>query len=286
MAKNRREYRPSDHEAFVDGLIKQFDSDFFLRTKGMGLGTHLPVFVFGLPRSGTTLIEQVLASHPQVYGAGELRLARKSFEAIPGLLGRSDPPLSCLAHLDSPIVRDLAQRHLDALASLVPGRPDRIVDKMPDNYMYMGLLFVLFPTGVFIHCRRDLRDVAVSCWMTAFRSIRWASDPQNIASRFRQYLRVMEHWRAALPVPIQEVDYEETVSDLEGVAKRLIAACGLKWDPACLDFHKTKRPVRTASITQVRQPIYQGSVARWKNYERELGDLFVLLPSEPNRPRS
>ena len=114
--------------------------------------------------------------------------------------------------------------------------------------------------------------------MTDFRSIRWASDPEHIACRFRQYRRLMDHWQAVLPVPVHAVDYEETVADLEGVARRLVAACGLEWDPACLEFHRTQRPVRTASITQVRQPIYKQSVARWKNYESDLADLFAALP--------
>jgi hypothetical protein len=149
--------------------------------------------------------------------------------------------------------------------------------------MYIGVLAALFPNAVFIHCRRDLRDVAVSCWITDFRSIRWANHPEHIASRFVQYRRVMDHWRGCLPVPVHEVDYEETVADLEGVARRLTAACGLAWSPSCLAFHSTRRPVRTASITQVRQPIYKRSVARWKHYEHELAELFAELPLEPER---
>ena len=149
---------------------------------------------------------------------------------------------------------------------------------MPDNYLYVGLLALLFPRATFIHCRRDLRDVAVSCWMTDFRSIRWANDPEHIAGRFIQYRRLMDHWQAVLPVPIHAVDYEETVADLESVARRLIAACGLKWEPGCLNYHKTKRPVRTASVTQVRQPVYRKSVARWRNYSESLADLISTLP--------
>ena len=152
---------------------------------------------------------------------------------------------------------------------------------MPDNYLYLGLLAVLFPQAVFIHCRRDLRDVAVSCWMTDFRSIRWANHPDHIATRFQQYRRLMDHWREVLPVPIHHVDYEETVTDLESVARRLIAACGLDWEPACLEFHRTERPVRTASVSQVRQPVYQRSVARWKNYEGALGE--PVRGGEPRR---
>ena len=216
----------------------------------------------------------------RVYGAGELRLGRQSLEAVPRLLDRTDPPLSCIPRLDATLIRRLAQQHIDALGALDQCRSDRIVDKMPDNYLYIGLLAVLFPNGVFIHCRRDLRDVAVSCWMTDFRSIRWANHPEHIGSRFRQYRRLVEHWRAVLPVQIHDVDYEETVADLEAVARRLVAACGLEWNPACLQFHSTRRPVRTASITQVRQPIYKRSVARWRNYERELSDLFAELPDD------
>jgi hypothetical protein len=143
--------------------------------------------------------------------------------------------------------------------------------------MYLGLLATLFPKAKFIHCRRDLRDIAVSCWMTNFSQIRWANDPGHIASRFEEYRRVMDHWRRVLPVPVLEVDYEETVADLEGVSRRLVSWCGLEWEPACLRFHEGKRPVRTASVSQVRQPIYQRSVARWKHYEQALGPLFDRL---------
>jgi tetratricopeptide (TPR) repeat protein len=277
LAHGRRDYAPVEHDAFVDGLLRAFTPDFFARTEGAGLDTRKPVFIFGLPRSGTTLVEQVLASHPRIHGAGELRLARQSFDSLPSVLDRSDAPVDCVPHLDAGAVRGLADRHLDALETVGGTKADRIVDKMPDNYMYVGLLAALFPRAVFIHCRRDLRDIAVSCWMTDFRSIRWANDPGHIASRFRQYRRLMVHWRAELPVTIHEVDYEETVADLEGVARRLLTACGQEWNPACLEFHSTQRPVRTASVAQVRQPIYTKSVARWKNYERELADLFAAL---------
>src|SRR5262249_52241809 len=138
-------------------------------------------------------------------------------------------------------------------------------------------LSMLFPKARFIHCRRDLRDVAVSCWMTNFRHIRWANEANDIGARFRDYQRLMAHWRRVLPVPLLGVDYEETVADLEGTARRLVAWCGLDWEPACLAFHEGKRPVRTASTTQVRQPIYTRSVARWKHYEAALGELFGKL---------
>jgi tetratricopeptide (TPR) repeat protein len=276
--RTRRDYSPADHEKFVDGLIRSFDRDLFARLAGAGSQTRRPVFVFGLPRSGTTLVEQVLASHSKVYGAGELRLARRSFEGIPGVLGRSGAPRECVSFLDHAAVNQLAETHLGRLAAIDGGGSARVVDKMPDNYMYIGLLSIMFPRATFVHCRRDLRDIAVSCWMTDFRSIRWSNDQKNIAERFRQYHRVMSHWKEVLPVPVLEVNYEETVSDLEVTARRMIEACGLPWEPACLEFHRTERPIRTASVMQVRQPVYQRSVARWKNYEPALGELFAGLP--------
>ena len=131
---------PADHERFVDGLVEAFDREFFARVAGRGHDSRRPVFVFGLPRSGTTLIEQVLASHSQIHGAGELRLARQSFEAIPGVLGRTGPPMRLRPLLDGPALRRLAEQHLERLAAIDGGRPPAIVDKMPDNYMYLGLL--------------------------------------------------------------------------------------------------------------------------------------------------
>jgi hypothetical protein len=272
-------YDPAEHERFVSGLIAAYDAALFTRLAGAGLDTRRPVFIVGLPRSGTTLIEQILASHSQFHGAGELTLARQDFQAIPELLGREEAPVACVAGLTSEVVRSLAEWHDEQLRALDGGRAARIGDKMPDNYIHLGLLAMLFPNAVFFHCRRDPRDVAVSCWMTGFRSVRWTNDARHIAARMHQYERLMNHWRAVLPAVIHEVDYEQTVDDLEGVARRLLAACGLDWEPACLDFHRTKRPVRTASFNQVRQPVYRGSVGRWKNYETELADLFAALPA-------
>ena len=301
--RQKREYSPADHERFVDSIVQAFGPDFFARTAGGGLDTCRPVFLFGLPRSGTTLIEQVLASHSRIHGAGELRFARQTFEAIPTVCGQpaslpspasgrkaggeggsqasattSASPLDCLPHLDAAAIHRLAQQHDDRLATLAGDGAQRIVDKMPDNYLYLGLLAAMFPRAVFLHCRRDLRDVALSCWMTDFRSIRWANDPAHIASRFCQYRRLMDHWRAVLPVKIHAVDYEEAVTDLEAVARRLVAACGLEWEPACLEFHRTRRPIRTASVVQVRQPVYRHAVARWTHYDRDLPELFAALP--------
>jgi Sulfotransferase family len=182
-----------------------------------------------------------------------------------------------LASLDECSLQRLAGEHLGKLNALDVGRFDRIVDKMPENYFYIGLLAAMFPAATFIHCRRDPRDAAVSCWISDFRAVRWANDLEHIGSRFNQYYRLIDHWRKVFPAAILEVDYEDTVSDLEGTARRLVDACGLRWDQACLEFHKTQRAVQTASLTQVRQPIYRTSVARWRHYEDQLADLFHMF---------
>jgi tetratricopeptide (TPR) repeat protein len=275
--RKRRDYSPDEHREFVDMLLTKFSSDFFQRLRGAGADSLRPVFVFGLPRSGTTLTEQILASHPAVHGAGELRLVRRTFESLSEAVGIAGPPRDALARLTPSSIASVAATHLARLAELDGGQTPRIVDKMPDNYMYLGLLAVLFPRATFLHCRRDLRDIAVSCWMTDFRSIRWANSPEHITARFEQYERLMAHWRRVLPAPIHDVDYEEMVTDQEGVSRRLIALCGLEWDPACLEFYRHERPIRTASVTQVREPVYKKSVARWKNYEADLGEVFAAL---------
>ncbi len=272
--RNRgKEYDPKEHESFITRMIRVFVPDFFQWVRGFGLESELPVFVVGLPRSGTTLIEQILASHCQVFVAGEITLARDTMAALGG---QGADSIEGVGRLDRPTAHRLASRHLERLRAF-SGAALRIVDKTPENYLYLGLLASLFPRAKLIHCRRDLRDVAVSCWMTHFAVVPWASDQQHMASRFHEYQRLMEHWRKVLPVSLLEVDYEETVVDLEGVARKLVTWCGLAWDPACLEFQQTKRPVRTASAVQVRQPIYGTSVGRWKHYERALASLFARL---------
>lgn len=269
-----RVYDPIEQSAVIDRLIEICTPDFFRRTEGFGLPDETPVFVFGLPRSGTTLVEQILAAHSAVCGAGEIHLASETMNA---LASDTFNPLEGLARLDRETARRVASQHLEKLQSLAPAAK-RIVDKSPDNYMLLGPLACLFPRAKFILCRRDLRDTAVSCWMTHFKEVRWANDVQYIASRFRAYLRVTEYWRKVLPVPLLEVDYEETVTDLESAARKLVAWCGLPWEPACLDFHLAKRPVGTASSVQVRRPVYTTSVGRWRHYEQPLATLLSQIP--------
>jgi tetratricopeptide (TPR) repeat protein len=277
--KRGQAYIPAAHAHFVSGMIAVCSPEFFARVHGFGLESERPIFIVGLPRSGTTLTEQILASHSQVFGAGELPFARDDFESLGAV---NSAAWAALSLLDQATAQRIAGRHLERLRALNADR-SRVVDKMPENYLYLGLLAVLFPRAKFIHCLRDLRDTAVSCWMTDLHKVAWANDPDHLASCFEEYLRIMDYWRQALPVPLLEVNYEETVADLEGVARRLVQWCGLDWEPACLAFHQAKRPVHTASMVQVRQPVYSRSVGRWKNYEQALAPLFARL--EAGKPK-
>jgi tetratricopeptide (TPR) repeat protein len=277
-------YDPAEYAAHIEKLIETFTPGFFARTRAFGDPSEVPVFIVGMPRSGTTLTETILASHPRVFGAGERSFAGRAFGLLPRVLGRPDAaPLDCLGDLTPAATRQLAGWHLEQLHTLTrkAGLADqavlRIADKMPDNYSQLGWIVTAFPNARIIHCRRDVRDVALSCWMTQFAQIRWAFDLEHLAERIIQYRRIMAHWRAVLPVPMLEIDYEETVADQAGQTRRLLDFIGLDWDDACLRFHETERLVRTASVTQVRQPVYQRSVARWRRYEDMLAPLSDAL---------
>jgi len=277
-------YNRAAHTGFINRLIAQFSPEYFARVRDWGNTSPRPVFIVGMPRSGTTLLEQILGGHSQVFAAGELTLGRDGFETA---FGHAPPsfnpePTATEQRLRDEIDREFVQRLAAAHLADLEHRnstAERVVSKLPENYLYLGYLATILPRAKIIHCRRDPRDVALSCWLTNFRMVRWASDAEDIASRFRQYERLMAHWREVLPVAMLEVSYEETVRDLEQVARRLVARCGLEWEPACLEFHRVRRPVQTASAVQVRQPLYGGSVGKWQHYADLLKPLFTGLES-------
>ena len=216
-------YDPKRHSAHVDRLIDVFTPAFFDRVRGFGLETERPVFIVGMPRSGTTLAEQILASHPRVFGAGELSLVQQIFGQLPGTVGRKAAPLDCIADLDRATVQELARRHLETLEAMSPSA-DRIVDKMPENALFLGWIVALFPRATLIHCRRDPRDVALSCWLTHFGNLRWACDASFIAARINDHLRLMDHWRRS---PAGAASRDRLRGDHRRSGERLATACGL-----------------------------------------------------------
>ena len=279
--KVHREARGQGHDPatlreHTERLIATYTPEYFARIRGFGDASTRPVFVVGMPRSGTTLTEQIIASHPRAFGAGERRFVNLGFGLLPAAMQRNATPFECLTDLTPEAVRRVAEWHLARLNELNADR-DRVVDKMPENFQQLGWIATLFPNAKIVHCTRDVRDVALSCWITQFGSIRWANDLEHLAERINMYLRVMAHYARTLPLPVFEMTYEQMVADQEGTTRRLLDFVGLEWDEACQNFHRTERLVRTASVSQVRQPIYTRSVARWKRYETMLAPLLNRL---------
>lgn len=233
--------------------------------------SRLPVFIVGMPRSGTTLTEQILASHPLVHGAGELIHLPEIKQTLSDLTNVPWP--QCVDHLDRKTLDKVAQEHLDWLGTLARGKA-RVTDKLPHNFLALGLIDLLFPEARVIHCQRDPMDNCLSIYFQRFNAEHaYANNLEHLGIYYRLYERVMAHFRKVVRVPILDVRYEQTVAEPEQSARRLVEFCGLEWDDRCLRFYESNRVVATISYDQVRQPIYKKSVARWKRYEKYLEPL-------------
>jgi tetratricopeptide (TPR) repeat protein len=264
------------HRFLIDGLIATFTPQLVERLQGLGSDSQAPVFVVGMVRSGTTLVEQILASHPQVRGAGERKEIDQMATTLHKALLAAEPYPKCIERLDSATARRLADGYLHRLAQKA-GSADRIIDKMPHNYLHLGLIAALFPRCRIIHCRRDPMDVCVSAYFQNFKWMPHCASLDDIAFYHQESARLMEHWRRVLPLPIHEIVYEDLVAEPEAVSRKLVAVCGLDWDERCLKFYRTERDVQTASKLQVRRPIYHSSVGRWKAFQSDLEPLRVAL---------
>ncbi len=249
-----------------------FGSDFFSRGEAPVTSSERPIFIVGLPRSGTTLAEQIIASHPKVFGAGEL-------DSIPQLVKslRPDYP-ECLQTMDFGVLQRFGNDYLETLERLAGASALRVTDKMPVNSLHLGLIAKLFPRARIVYCRREPLDIAISCFVELFQLEHdYTTDFEDFGEYFLEHERLMAHWKAVLPLPIHELRYEELIAATEKTSRELIEYCGLDWHPSCLEFHKTERTVQTPSRWQVRQPIYQTSVGRWRNYGSEMAALDRLL---------
>jgi hypothetical protein len=245
-----------------------FDRNLLEKLQGAGDPSSTPVFVLGMPRSGSTLIEQILASHPQIHGAGET-------EDLAECLPAGFP--ECLSTADASAIREIGRAYLSRL----PQGRQRVVNKLPHNFLRIGLIRLALPNARIIHTERNPLDTCVSCYSKLFTAGQnFSYDLGELGRYYRLYSGLMDHWRSVLPADAMlHVAYEDVVEDLEGQARRLIEYCGLPWDDRCLDFYKTNRTVRTASAVQVRKPLFRSSVERWKKYEAGLGPLLSeLLP--------
>ncbi len=245
-----------------------FDKTLFDRLAGLGDPSPIPIFVVGMPRSGSTLIEQILASHPQIQGAGELRTLEKMETGYP----------ESIPTLDGAALRRFGQAYLARLPALANGKV-RIVDKLLGNFLRVGLIRLILPNARIIHSSRHPLDTCVSCYSKLFTSgLSFTYDLAELGRYYRAYSELMAHWRSVLPPgAMLDVTYEDVVNDLEVQARRLVDYCGLPWDDRCLNFYDNTQPVRTASAVQVRQPLFRGSLQRWRHYESGLGPLLEAL---------
>ncbi|TPI35215.1 tetratricopeptide repeat protein [Mesorhizobium sp. B3-2-1] len=264
------------YRRFIDLTIETFTPDLFAMRSNYGNPSEVPVFVVGMPRSGTTLTEQICASHPEVHGAGELSKLRRVANAIglqPSARDFNKPVMTITEGLS----KTLAEEHLSYLRERAPVA-QRIVDKMPHNFELIGLLSLLFPNARIIHCRRDAIDNCVSCFVLPFSSAHsYNTNLRALGLYYREYDRLMRHWDEVFPDRIFENRYEMLVDDQEAQSRRLIDYLGLPWDDACLRFFDREGAVTTPSRWQVRQPIYKSSVKRWKNFEGEIAPLIEAL---------
>jgi tetratricopeptide (TPR) repeat protein len=285
LKRARFVYDEGEALAYMQRMRTAFDDTLFAEKTGGGERAVTPVFVVGMPRSGTTLVEQIIASHPRATGAGELFYLDQIVHSLMGhdRSGALHYP-EVVGTMSDEQFRLVGVTYVSAIRALAP-LALRIVDKMPWNFHHLGLIRLALPNARIIHTRRDPADTCLSCYSILFNGDdnKYTYDLRELGRFYRAYDALMAHWRAVLPPGFMlEVQYEEVVEDLGKQARRIISHCGLEWDDACLSFHETRRPVRTSSLAQVRQPIYRSSVGRWLPYREGLRPLLEELGIDPD----
>jgi tetratricopeptide (TPR) repeat protein len=277
IKRNHLTFEIEAWKGYISKQIDVFNKDLFNRVKSVGSDASSPIFILGMPRSGTSLVEQILASHPNVYGAGEVHALNQTLAAS---FKMADYPQG-IEQLNSSLFEQLGDNYLATMQKL-SAPIQSITDKMTGNFIHIGMIKLILPNAKIIHCRRDPIDNCLSIFKNYFLGMghQYAYDQVELAEYYNQYQRLMNHWQNVLPDFIFNVQYEKLINDQKGQTSELLKFCGLDWDDACLKYHQTERAVKTASAAQVRKPIYTDSIKLWKRYELQLSPLIEVLNPE------
>ncbi len=263
---------------YIGRVQRTFTDELFGRFEGSGVQDTTPIFIVGMPRSGTTLVEQILASHPDVYGAGELSIAIDLVHAL--TLSEDNRYPENLARMEAQSFTNMAGYYLENLRRYSTDAK-RITDKMPGNFLQVGLIKLMLPKAKVVHCRRNPMDTCLSIYKNLFADGHfYSNDLEELGAYYNLYRTTMAHWENALPGFVHHVSYENLVQDMEPNVRDLLDYCDLDWHPDCLEFHKTERNVNTASAVQVRQPLYSGSIDSWKKFEHQLTPLLDIIDND------
>lgn len=278
-------YNEAEVFSFFDDIKKIFNEEFFEKHKDMGNPSTAPIFIVGMPRSGSTLTEQIVSSHPRVFGAGEI----KNLSVCIGMLRQKFPSLPkfpALAEVIKPTQLSSIAKNYLGMINKISNSSERVTDKLLTNFFFAGLIHTMFPNAKIIHTARNPVDSCLSTYTKLFKDdMPHSYDLAELGRYYGKYQELMAHWRGILPATaFTEIQYEEMVNDTETHARRLIEFCGLEWDPICLKSHESNRPVKTASVSQVRKPIYKTSVERWRRYGDSLNPLIEALGMEVDNP--
>ena len=277
LRREREFYDRVQNEEMIDMSIEAFSRQFLEDNYGHGDPEPAPIFIVGLPRSGSTLLEQILSSHSKVDGTHELRDLALTIRSNREMSGRGAQYPKAVANIDQAGLKCLGSEYIERTLRHRGGRPF-FTDKNPNNHVHVGLLHLILPNAKIINARRHPLDSCLGSYKQLFAEGQsFSYDLVELGEHFLQYQRLMDHWHEVLPGKVLDVQYEEVVADLEGQVRRILEYCELGWEDTCLRFHETSRPVKSASSEQVRRPIYSSSVNTWRHYERHLGALIEVL---------
>ncbi len=268
------------HEKFQQAVKNTYSESYFRERSISGTQSEAAVFIVGMPRSGSTLIEQILASHSQVFAAGEISDIQNIADQLPALIKSEQSYPLCISELNDEACKGIGEAYLNRVQKIEGYFEDasRYIDKNLYNFNHLGLISDLLPKAHIIHVQRHPLDCCLSSYFQNFsHGVNWSFSMDTIVDYYKGYHAMIQHWHKVLPIKILEVRYEDLIMDTEAVSRKVINFCNLAWEQDCLDFHNTKRTVKTASVWQVRQPIYKSSQARWQRYAKHITPLQKSL---------